>query len=128
MDVRILDQYWYQNPGRQWHSDPKFNLVGKHVTVIEVGDRVVKEVFCVRNCITSCTVRFTDGSFNYEFMRNALYLSASYTVIGDGVIQVEVDLDWYTLSYSYDLMGPKRLSARSEIIEKIMKKITHIRT
>lgn len=125
-DLKILNQYWYQKPGKKWHSDPKFNLVGKHVTVIDVGELEVQEVFCVRNFVTSCTVKFTDGSlFNYEFMNNALYLSASFTVIGKGIVKVEVDLCWYTLSYSYDLIGLKKSYRQSnEIIKRYESRIT----
>ncbi len=121
--MKILHQHWYQRPGKKWHYLPKYNLTGKHVTIIDIGDLTVKEVFCVHNCITSCTVKFTNGTFfNYEFMKDALYLNAEFTVIKEGIIKVEIDLCWYTLGYSYKLIGMRRSFKQSN---ETIKKLSH---
>lgn len=104
--MKILKQTWYREEGRIWHSEPKFNLIGNHVTFVSIEDKEIEEVFTVRNHNVTVTLKFKDESFfSYEVMKNSLYLDVKWEIVGKGIIKSSVHLSWYTLTYYWHLNG-----------------------
>ena len=107
----ILKQGWYEEIGKKWHQQESFNKIGEHVTILNLKDKFaidVEEVFCVRNFRTSVSIKFKDETYyTFYIMNDSLYLDASFDIIDSKTISVKVPLSWYTLSYSYKLIGKK---------------------
>ena len=109
---------WYKETGKEWHEDPKFNLVGEWIAYVRLNDLKVEDItsiHCNRWGMTSLVVSWHDPKDNYPpddvsvstqvLIGNAMYLKSSWEDLGNGVVMVRVPLSWYVLGYSYDLNG-----------------------
>lgn len=107
--AKVIEQYWTQKLGKIWHVENKFNLVGEHVTLINFGKYpIIESVFCIRNSITSCTIKLVDSTtFNFPVIKGAYYLDCHYEITEKELVKVTIPLDWYMLTYSYQLFGTK---------------------
>lgn len=108
---KLLKQSYYYEVGENKEGtdvrDEKYRRKGKHVSLFEIGDRKVKESFCIRNIPTTATIIFEDETYiNIPIIDTALYLDCSHKVVDD-ILILEVDLCWYTLTYEWQLKGEK---------------------
>ncbi len=115
----IIKQGWYEEIGKIWHSVERFNKIGKHVTILDLKDKNtedIEKIFCVRNHHVNVSIKFKDNTYYTFFvMKDSLYLDVEYKILDQKTIIVLVNLSWYTLSYSYELIGKK--STKEELFK-----------
>ena len=113
MDVtnQIIKQCWYEKFGRIWHREAKYNKIGEHITILDLKDKNtedIEQIFCVRNGRVNVSIKFKDNTYFIFFVMNdSLYLDVTFEIINQKTIAVKIPLSWYTLSYSYKLIGKK---------------------
>lgn len=113
MDVtnQIIKQTWYEKIGRVWHHLDRYNKIGEHITILDLKDKYAEDIetiFCVRNGRVNVSIKFKDETYYTFFVMNdSLYLDVRFEVIDQKTIAVIVPLSWYTLTYSYKLIGKK---------------------
>ena len=107
----ILKQGWYEELGRIWHQIEKYNKIGEHITILNLENKNaedIEEIYCVRNGRVNVSIRFKDNTYYTFFVMNdSLYLDVKYEIINSKTIIVKIPLSWYTLTYSYKLIGKK---------------------
>lgn len=114
----ILFTGWYKETGKEWHEDPKFNMIGEWIAYVRLNDLKVEDItsiHCNRWGMTSLVVSWHDPKDNYPpdgvsvstqvLTGNAMYLDSTWEVLAEGIVRVRVPLSWYVLGYSYDLNG-----------------------
>ena len=107
--IKIEKQGWYQEVGKIWHTLEEFNMVGEHITILNIGRKwssSIDKVFFIRNYQGTVTIEFKNGDyFNFPVLNNTFYWTAKLTILSRNKIQISIPLSWYCLGYKHSFIG-----------------------